>query len=161
VGGAVDPSGRAVDGWCMRARPFLLAAAAMLILSGAFLPLSGCEDHAVHIGKARDPRPRTTDLEQGVGAPVEEGRRVAIHYRGFLADGTQILSTYEDGSPHEFTLGDGTVIVGMDKAVRGMRVGGKRRAVIPPELHWGRAGYADVVPRNARLTFEIELVRAR
>jgi len=146
------------------ARPLLvaaaLAAAATFLL--ALLPLAGCEEHTVHIGEARDPKPRVTDLVEGVGAPVGEGRRIAIRYEGFLPDGTRILSTDDDADgPHTFTIGDGTVIIGIDKAVRGMRVGGTRRAVVPPELHWGRAGYADVIPRNTSLTFEIELVSAR
>lgn len=118
----------------------------------------GACERRVDIAGASEPRVRHTDVERGVGPEATEGRMVEVHYEGRLPSGEVFLSTYEDGKPHTWELGNGTVIVGMDRAVVGMRPGGVRTVKIPPELHWGRKGYGGVVPENATLTFEITLV---
>ncbi|MEC9373668.1 MAG: FKBP-type peptidyl-prolyl cis-trans isomerase [Planctomycetota bacterium] len=127
------------------------------ILIAASLAALGC-DRKVHLAQNREPTVRYTDTKTGIGPPVQKGRIVQVHYVGRLPSGEPFLNTYDDGKPYSFQLGEGTVIAGIDAAVVGMRPGGVRVAKIPPELHWGRDGYANIVPRNATLEFEITLV---
>ena len=118
-------------------------------------------------GGGRDtPRPipgagskfNVVDLAVGRGAEAKAGDEVAIHYRARLLDGTEVESTYRRG-PHSFRLGSGSAIAGWNRAIPGMRVGGKRRATIPPELAFGNHGMGKAIPPNAVLVFDIELVR--
>ncbi len=101
------------------------------------------------------------DIEEGTGAVAEQGRTVSVHYTGTLADGTKFDSSLDRNQPFEFTLGVGQVIQGWDEGVAGMKVGGKRRLIIPPELAYGEQGAGDTIPPNAELTFEIELLDVR
>lgn len=117
---------------------------------------AGCGE--VRITGHRAPRIRIKTIKAGVGARAREGQMVEAHYIGKLPDGTVFMNTRDKGSPHIWRLGDGTVIAGMNLAVEGMRPGEIRVVKIPPELHWGRAGYGGVIPENTTLTFEIELV---
>ncbi len=96
------------------------------------------------------------DLELGTGAVAERGKRVRMAYVGRLLDGTEFDRTLR--RPFEFTLGVGEVIAGWDRGVEGMRVGGKRRLVIPSELGYGAAGVRPTIPPNATLVFEVELL---
>jgi FKBP-type peptidyl-prolyl cis-trans isomerase len=97
------------------------------------------------------------DLVVGTGAEAVAGKSVSVHYTGWLEDGTQ-FDTSVGGQPFTFTLGAGQVIPGWDEGVAGMKVGGKRKLVIPPELGYGAQGYPPVIPANATLTFEVELL---
>ncbi len=97
------------------------------------------------------------DLVVGKGAEAHPGDEVAIHYRARLVDGTEVESTYGK-RPHAFRLGSGGAIAGWNRAIPGMRVGGKRRATIPPELAFGNHGMGKLIPPNAILVFDIELV---
>jgi len=98
------------------------------------------------------------DTVLGEGAAASAGRDVTVHYAGWLADGTQFDSSKEKDDPFEFTLGKREVMAGWDEGLHGMRVGGTRRLTVPPELAYGEEGAGDVIPPNATLTFEVELL---
>lgn len=98
------------------------------------------------------------EITVGDGALAEAGRRVSVHYSGWLSDGTPFDSSLERGQPFEFRLGAGQVIAGWDEGVAGMRVGGKRKLTIPPQLGYGARGAGGVIPPNAVLVFEVELL---
>ena len=120
---------------------------------------ASCSDRAISI--EQDGALRSTTVTEGTGILVREGTVVTTHYTVRLPDGTNIIDTRADGSSHTFEIGGGTVVRGMDRLVRGMRVGGIREAEIPPSLHWGSAGYGGVVPPETVLTFRVEIIDAR
>lgn len=97
------------------------------------------------------------DLVIGEGAFATPGDLVEVHYTGWLPNGKQFDSS-RSKSPFTFQLGEGNVIEGWDLGVAGMREGGKRQLVIPPELGYGSAGAGGVIPGNATLVFEVELI---
>ena len=106
-----------------------------------------------------------SDITPGTGAEARKGMTVRVHYTGWLynpatADhkGKKFDSSKDSGSPFDFPLGKGHVIAGWDEGVAGMKVGGKRKLIIPPELGYGPNGYPPVIPPNAELTFEVELL---
>jgi peptidylprolyl isomerase len=101
---------------------------------------------------------RITELELGTGAEAVSGMTVSVNYRGTLENGKEFDSSYGRG-PFSFPLGAGRVIRGWDEGVAGMRVGGKRKLVIPPDLAYGERGAGRVIPPNATLVFEVELLR--
>lgn len=98
------------------------------------------------------------DLEEGDGPEATAGSRVRVHYTGWLPDGTQFDTSREGPEPFAFTVGAGQVIPGWDQGVQGMREGGRRRLVIPPELAYGSQGAGGVIPPDTPLVFEVELV---
>jgi FKBP-type peptidyl-prolyl cis-trans isomerase len=98
------------------------------------------------------------DLVVGSGATAEAGQDVVVHYVGRLADGKQFDSSRARRDPLDFALGAGDVIKGWDQGIPGMKVGGKRRLTIPPELAYGEHGLAGVIPPQATLVFEVELL---
>ncbi len=104
------------------------------------------------------------DTVAGSGATATAGRRVQVHYTGWLynngTQGAKFDSSKDRGQPFEFPLGGGRVIRGWDEGVQGMKVGGTRRLVIPPELGYGARGAGGVIPPNATLLFEVELLAA-
>jgi FKBP-type peptidyl-prolyl cis-trans isomerase FkpA len=100
------------------------------------------------------------DIVVGEGAVAGAGKTLTVHYTGWLADGKKFDSSM-GRSPFEFKLGAGRVIRGWDEGVVGMRVGGKRRLTVPPELGYGKAGAGGVIPPNATLVFEVELLQVR
>jgi FKBP-type peptidyl-prolyl cis-trans isomerase len=97
------------------------------------------------------------ELQVGTGALAVVGDVVTVHYTLFLANGTRLESSLDRGAPIQFQTGVGSVIPGFDRGVLGMRVGGRRRVTIPPELAYGSVGQG-AVPPNATLRFDIELV---
>ncbi len=98
------------------------------------------------------------ELVPGAGELAKPGDLVKVHYRGTLADGTEFDSSYGRGEPIEFVLGQGQVIPGWDEGVAMLRKGGKATLIIPPNLAYGEGGAGGVIPPNATLTFEVELV---
>ncbi len=102
-----------------------------------------------------------TDDVVGAGAQPKRGDTVVVHYSGFLDDGTKFDSSVDRNSPFEFTLGVGQVIKGWDEGVASMRVGGKRKLLIPAELGYGGRGAGGVIPPHARLTFDVALLGIR
>jgi len=99
------------------------------------------------------------DTGMGNGPTPNEGQIVVVHFVGWLDDGTKFDSTRDRGKPFGFPLGSGQVIKGWDEGVRGMHVGGKRRLIVPPALGYGEKGVPPIVPPNAGLVFDVELVR--
>ena len=99
-----------------------------------------------------------TDIVVGDGPEAVKGEVVSVNYRGTLASGKEFDSSYGRG-PFSFPLGAGRVIQGWDEGVAGMKVGGKRKLVIPPDLAYGERGAGGVIPANATLTFEVELLK--
>jgi FKBP-type peptidyl-prolyl cis-trans isomerase FkpA len=98
------------------------------------------------------------DLVEGDGEAAIAGRQVRVHYTGWLTDGTKFDSSLDRNDPFSFPLGAGRVIRGWDEGVQGMKVGGKRKLTIPPQLGYGAAGAGGVIPPNATLVFEVELL---
>lgn len=97
------------------------------------------------------------DLKMGTGPEVRLGQGLTMHYSGTLEDGTKFDSSYDRGEPFQFVLGAGQVIQGWDLGVQGMKVGGKRKLIIPPVLAYGERGIGPIPP-NSTLIFEVELL---
>jgi len=98
------------------------------------------------------------DLKVGTGAEAAAGQHVSVHYTGWLTDGSKFDSSKDRGDPFEFPLGAGHVIRGWDEGVQGMKVGGSRKLTIPADLGYGSRGAGGVIPPNATLVFEVELL---
>lgn len=101
------------------------------------------------------------DETEGTGTQAGRGKRVSVHYTGRLDDGTKFDSSRDRNEPFAFTLGVGQVIAGWDEGIDGMRVGGKRALVIPAALGYGSRGAGGVIPPNATLLFDVELLDVR
>ena len=98
------------------------------------------------------------DIAVGEGAEATSGQRVAVHYTGTFEDGRKFDSSHDRNDPFSFPLGAGRVIKGWDMGVEGMKVGGKRKLVIPGHLGYGERGAGKAIPPNATLVFEVELL---
>jgi FKBP-type peptidyl-prolyl cis-trans isomerase FkpA len=114
----------------------------------------------------KDPKPVTTksglqytELKVGEGDEAKPGDLVSVHYTGWLKNGKKFDSSLDRKEPFEFKLGAGMVIKGWDEGVAGIKVGGKRKLMIPPDLGYGARGAGDAIPPNADLIFEVELLK--
>ncbi len=99
------------------------------------------------------------DISVGEGDAAAAGQRVSVHYTGWLTDGTKFDSSKDRNDPFDFPLGAGHVIRGWDEGVQGMQVGGVRKLTIPPQLGYGARGAGGVIPPDATLVFEVELLK--
>ena len=102
-----------------------------------------------------------TDDQVGTGTEAQAGKTVSVHYTGWLLDGTKFDSSRDRNQAFSFPLGRGQVIKGWDEGVAGMKVGGKRTLVIPPDLGYGARGAGGVIPPNATLVFDVELLAVK
>jgi len=101
------------------------------------------------------------DIKVGTGAVANAGMKVKVDYTGWLTNGKKFDSSVGTGRPFDFLLGGGQVIKGWDEGIAGMKVGGKRQLRIPPDLAYGEKGYSPVIPPNATLIFDVQLVDAK
>ena len=101
------------------------------------------------------------DLVKGVGREAHVGETAFVHYTGWLKDGTKFDSSLDRGQPFQFRLGAGRVIKGWDEGIVGMNIGSKRKLIIPPNLGYGTRGAGRLIPPNATLIFEVELLDLR
>jgi FKBP-type peptidyl-prolyl cis-trans isomerase FkpA len=140
-----------------------LAATYSLILAGVILSNACAKKEEPALAVAQQPPAGATDLKMedsqvGAGAVAEAGKQVTVHYTGWLTNGTKFDSSKDRGQPFTFQLGAGQVIKGWDQGVAGMKVGGVRKLTIPSNLAYGANGAGGVIPPNATLVFEVELL---
>lgn len=146
----------------MSKRSILLASVTLLVMG--VMVMVGCDSgESPSAGSSESAAlPEVTlyveDLVVGEGQAAAIGDTVTVDYTGWLEDGTKFDSSLDRGEPFSFTLGADEVIRGWDFGVEGMQVGGKRKLTIPPELGYGASGAGEVIPPNATLVFEVELL---
>ena len=135
-----------------------------LAISAVVLPLPGSGNAANQVIEMPDGL-KYTDTKLGDGATATAGNKVSVHYTGWLskdgAKGAKFDSSVDRGQPFDFTLGAHQVIAGWDEGVAGMKVGGQRTLTIPPELGYGARGAGGVIPPNATLIFDVELLKVQ
>jgi FKBP-type peptidyl-prolyl cis-trans isomerase FkpA len=147
-----------------------IRAGAILLLALAVAPPAACSRKTKDGGAAGSGSAQTTlpgglmieEVKIGDGAAATKGKTVSVHYTGRLTDGTKFDSSYDRGQPIEFPLGAGVVIKGWDQGIEGMKVGGKRKLTIPPDLAYGARGTpGGPIPPNATLVFDVELTAVK
>jgi FKBP-type peptidyl-prolyl cis-trans isomerase len=138
------------------------------IMAVAFTPLFGCGENMTTGGGESNGNEVVTgsglkyvDQTLGTGELAVAGKTTTVHYTGWLENGTKFDSSVDRGQPFSFPLGAGRVIKGWDEGVQGMKVGGKRKLTIPSDLGYGARGAGGVIPPNATLIFDVELLGVR
>ncbi len=141
---------------------------ALLLSAGIYSTAACSRQAATTMEKSDVTQLIKTDTKMGTGAEAVAGHDVSVHYTGWLYDesapdhkGKKFDSSRDRGQPFEFPLGAGHVIKGWDQGVAGMKVGGQRTLVIPPEMGYGARGAGGVIPPNATLVFDVELLDVR
>jgi FKBP-type peptidyl-prolyl cis-trans isomerase len=149
----------------MKRSTILIAVIAVLVIGGlAFIKsqsnTTNRNQQSPTMESTQDPQQSLviTDITEGSGPESKNGDTLVVHYVGTLQDGTKFDSSRDRGTPFSFTLGEGKVIRGWEEGMLGMKAGGKRTLVIPPELGYGAYGAGAIIPPNATLTFEVELL---
>ena len=150
----------------MMMKPFLIGTATLLVGLSGCTKCSKDQNPAVTDagGKATDGKPvevtelKIETIKPGDGAQAAAGKKVTVHYTGTLGDGKVFDSSETRKAPFSFTLGQGQVIPGWDKGVEGMKIGERRRLTIPSSLGYGEKGVGNIIPPNATLIFEVELL---
>jgi peptidylprolyl isomerase len=151
----------------MRRLSALLAVIAATALAGGCSSGTTSQVAVQPASVAATPAPglQITDVTVGTGASPKLGATLVMHYTGWLyengAKGAKFDSSVDRGQPFEFQIGVGKVIAGWDKGIATMKVGGKRTLIIPPQLAYGSAGAGGLIPPNATLLFEVELLDVR
>jgi len=125
----------------------------LVIIPFSLLALAACSDSPTAPGSLV-----IEDLVVGTGATAAAGDTITVNYIGRFTDGTQFDSSYSRNMPYPFLLGAGQVIAGWDQGIPGMKVGGQRTLVIPPSLGYGSTGVSGVIPANATLVFDVQLL---
>jgi peptidylprolyl isomerase len=136
---------------------FLALASAILIPACATTPAVADDDGVTTTNSGL----KYKDNKVGTGAEAKAGKTVVVHYTGTLTDGKKFDSSLDSGKPFSFKLGAGEVIKGWDEGVAGMKVGGKRKLVIPYALGYGLQGSPPVIPPKADLIFDVELLEVK
>lgn len=122
------------------------------------LKLQTQEDQLIPPTMAQSDELKIEEIVVGTGAEAATGSTVSVHYTGTLLDGKKFDSSLDRGEPFSFTIGQRQVIQGWEQGIPGMKVGGKRKLIIPPELAYGDRAVGNVIPANSTLVFEVELL---
>src|SRR5262245_19047264 len=150
----------------MRALPALAMCVVAMLVSACGGKQEAAKPAAPAAAVAPPTELQKIDIQKGVGEGISQGQVAVVHYTGWLYDptaaeqmGEKFDSSRYRGQPFSFTIGHGDVVRGWDEGVQGMQPGGQRRLVIPPALGYGEVGAQNVIPPNATLVFEIELLK--
>ena len=148
-------------------RPFIVIAIVAVIAAVAYSQTARKKPNTAVPTKVSGPGITTPDglkywdIKVGTGATANASQTVTVHYTGWLANGKKFDSSVDRGDPFKFALGRGQVIKGWDEGIAGMKTGGKRQLRIPPALGYGAKGAGDLIPPNATLVFDVELLRVQ
>jgi FKBP-type peptidyl-prolyl cis-trans isomerase len=130
------------------------------LVVGLFLLAPGCSETNTEL-MTTESGLKFADLRKGTGEEAKKGDLVVVHYTGWLKNGDKFDSSRDRNTPYSFKLGAGKVIKGWDEGVIGMKVGGKRKLIIPPDLAYGKEGRGTSIPPDSELTFEVELLQVK
>ena len=131
----------------------------LIVLCSFSLIGCGIAKQDSHSNAKNEVKLQIEDTQEGSGAVAQAGQKVSVHYTGTLyPSGEKFDSSLDRGQPFEFQLGAGQVIKGWDEGIQGMKIGGKRTLIIPPQMAYGEGGFPPVIPPSSTLKFEVELL---